>query len=381
MRKTRLTDRLKPWLDEWPAADRQAMERAFEPSDGCEFVDGEGGVEGGLAAHWGEDHRLNNVMYYTYWVRFLRCRKELRSDESPVSRVTRKRLNAYVRELERVSPYARLTYIRGIRNVLRVITPNAKQPYLDQLVRFLKRTAEPTRDQRHLLVPPSDMFYAGIDRMRRVMNRAETDAASGMIYSDGLMMSAIACKALRKRNFVGILQERNIRRNIMDVYEVHFSQVETKARRRIQAELSAMLTPYIDHWFEKVRPRLLRGRDSDAMWITSMASDMTAAAFYKRFCNATEDELNVRINPHLTRKIVATGVAIASPQDVRMVRSLLDQSSDQSDAYNLADQLSASNAHLGYLEQRRREAIDRVLSDNPIRQRRTLRRLPLRKVK
>lgn len=198
--------------------------------------------------------------------------------------------------------------------------------------------------------------------MRQVVTEADTDISAAMRYSDGLMMSAIVCKALRKRNFVAMQRGRNIRRNVMDVYEVHFSSVDTKARRRIQAELSAKLTPYIDRWFARIRPLLLQGRESDAMWITSMGSDMTAATFYKRFCKATQEELGQPINPHLSRKIVATGVAIASPEHVCMVSSLLDQSSDQSDAYNLADQLSASSAHLDYLDQRRREAIDRVLA-------------------
>ncbi|MEQ1696700.1 MAG: hypothetical protein ABL901_12740 [Hyphomicrobiaceae bacterium] len=246
--------------------------------------------------------------------------------------------------------------------MLRVIAPKANQDYLIRLLRLLKRTAKPSRDQRHLLVAPSDMFYAGIDRMQRVMVDAETSFVSAMVYSGGLMMSAIICKALRKRNFVGILQRRNITRNVMDVYEIRFSAVETKARRRIQAELSAMLTPFIDHWFNKIRPMLLPGRESDAMWITSTGSDMTASTFYKRFCKATEYELGVRINPHLPRKINATGVAIASPEDMRMVASLLDQSSDQMEAYNLADDLSASQTHLGFLDERRQQAIARILA-------------------
>lgn len=355
-------DRIGPWLSEWPADDRRAMERAFEASDGCDFVDSDDCIDRSLAVHWSEDHRFNNVAYYTYWIRFLRRTGELDVNELPHERATRARLNAYARELQKVSPFTRLTYIRGIRNVLRVIAPNAKLEYLIRLLRVLKRSAEPSRDQRHLLVPPSDMFYAGIALMRRVMIAAETDIASAMKYSDGLMMAAIVCKALRKRNFVSMLHGRNIRRNVMDVYEVHFSAAETKARRRIQAELSAKLTPYIDKWFGKIRPMLLRGRDSDAMWITSTGSDMTAATFYKRFCKATTEELGERINPHLPRKMVATGVAIASPQDVHMAGSLLDQSSDQSDAYNLADQLSASQDYLRCLEQRRREAISRVLA-------------------
>ena len=370
MPKRKRSDRFGPWLREWPAEDRQAMERAFEPSDGCDFVVSEDCVDSGLAAHWSEDYRFNNVAYYTYWIRFLRRTGALDEKESPHDRVTRARLNAYVRELERVSSFACLTYVRGIRNVLRVIAPDAKQGYLVRLLRVLKRSAKPSRDQRHLLVPASDMFYAGINRMRRVMIAAETDVASAMIYSDGLMMAAIVCKALRKRNFVAMLRGRNIRRNVMDIYEVRFSAAETKARRRIQADLSAKLTPYIDRWFASIRPLLLRERESDAMWITSTGSDMTAATFYKRFCKMTEEELGVRINPHLPRKIVATGVAIASPQHVRMVGPLLDQSSDQSDAYNLADQLSASQAYLRYLDQRRQDAITRALAVKRMRGRR-----------
>jgi integrase/recombinase XerD len=370
MPKTKRADRLGPWLEEWPADDRRAMERSFDPSDGCDFVESDDCVDSGLAAHWSDEYRFNNVTAYTYWVRFLRSRGALDPNEAPHERVTRARLNAYAKTLARVSLFARLTYIRGIHNILRVIAPKAKPKYLIRLIRLLKRTAEPSRDQRDLLVAPSDMFYAGIDRMQRVMVDSETSIVSAMVFSDGLMMSAIICKALRKRNFVGMLQGRNITRNVMEVYEIRFSAVETKARRRIQAELSAKLTPFIDHWFNKIRPMLLRGRASDAMWITSTGSDMTASTFYKRFCKATKIELGVRINPHLPRKIVATGVAIASPKDVRMVASLLDQSTDQMEAYNLADNLSASQAHLGFLDERREQAIARVLAADAASKRR-----------
>src|SRR6185503_11273992 len=91
-----------------------------------------------------------------------------------------------------------------------------------------------------------------------------------------------------------------------------------------------------------------------------IGTDMRPATFYTRFCKATEEELKRRINPHLVRKIVATGVAIAAPEMVRMTSSLLDQKTDQSAAYNLADQLSSSIKYIGTLDGRRDQALRRL---------------------
>jgi integrase/recombinase XerD len=182
-------------------------------------------------------------------------------------------------------------------------------------------------------------------------------------------LSAIVCKALRRRNFATMLVDKNIKRNVLDIYEVRFEPMETKARRRILAALSRKLTPFFDRWFSVIRPVLLDGRDSDAMWISIAGTDMSHWTFYKRFCKATLEELNVRINPHMTRKIVATGVAIASPELVGMVGSLLDQSSDQSAAHDLADQLSASRSYLGLLETRRRQALKSLPNRSEYRRR------------
>ena len=252
--------------------------------------------------------------------------------------------------------------------MLAVIDPSGDRERLGRVVRHLKRAAKPSRDQNHLLVSPSDMFYAGIRRMDRALPLAETDVRHAAKYRDGLMMSAIVCKALRRRNFAGMLIGTNITRNVMDVYQVRFRPVETKSRRPIQAELSRKLTSYFDRWLTTIRPLLLNGRSSDAMWVTMAGADLSPETFHNRLCNATEQELGKRINPHLTRKRVCTGVAIARPELVKMVGSLLDQTTDQSAAYNLADQLSASRAYLDLLEERRQQALKNV--DGPTLRRR-----------
>ncbi len=351
-------DLLSSWLNHWPAADRRLLEMSLEGDD---FQDEEVAFTcSARAARWSDASLANNVRFYTYWLQFLARRNELDPTARPSTRVTKERLSAYVKELRRVSPITRATYVRGIRNMLVAIDPKGDRARLNYVVRRLVSTAKPSRDQNHLLVSPSDMFYAGIRLMERVSSMAERDVRFAIKYRDGLMMSAIVCKALRKRNFARMLLGENITRNVMDVYEVRFRPLATKSRRQIRSELSSKLTPYFDHWLGKIRPSLLKGRSSDAIWITLAGTDMSPETFYVCFCKVTKKELGSRINPHLTRKIVATGIAIARPELVRMVGSLLDQTTDQSAAYNLADQLSASRTYLDLLEKRRQQALDSV---------------------
>jgi hypothetical protein len=79
---------------------------------------------------------------------------------------------------------------------------------------------------------------------------------------------------------------------------------------------------------------------------------------YARFCKATREELGVRINPHLVRDIVATGIAVEMPEAVGITPAILDHRSDQTarQHYNLADQLSASARYIAKVEIRRRSA-------------------------
>lgn len=88
--------------------------------------------------------------------------------------------------------------------------------------------------------------------------------------------------------------------------------------------------------------------------------DMTAGAFYYRFCQATEEEFDVSINPHFVRKIMATGISIFEPGLVEIIQHVLDQTSDEMRKkwYDLADQLSASRRYIDLLGDRRRRALD-----------------------
>lgn len=354
----RALKKLSGRLAKWPDSDRRALEAHFEQGEIDIFDDASKAVLAKeRATDWSEASLENNIQYYTYFLMFLEQRGEL-MEESPSARATKKRLDAYLKKLDRVSPQTRLTYLRGVSNMIAVIDPNGDRRYLQKIVRRLSRLAKPTLDQSYLMISPSELFYAGIRRMDRTYSFASHSMRQASRFRDGLMMAALVCKALRRRNFAGMLLERNITLNVLDEYEVRFSAQETKMRKAINAQLSRQLTPYFNRWLTDIRPLLLNGRKSDALWVTINGTDMSGETFHSRFCKATEAELKQRINPHAVRKIVATGVAIARPELVTMVSSLLDHSNQASAAaYNLANQLSASERYLELLERRRSRAL------------------------
>ena len=110
-----------------------------------------------------------------------------------------------------------------------------------------------------------------------------------------------------------------------------------------------------------MRPNLLADRVSDAMWITSRGTDMAEITLYYRFCMATQEELKRRINPHLTRKIMVTGIVIAAPELVELCPGTLDHISSKHtrEAYDLADDLTANRVVNDIVGRRRAEAIKR----------------------
>jgi len=83
------------------------------------------------------------------------------------------------------------------------------------------------------------------------------------------------------------------------------------------------LTPYLDRNLAEIRPALLRGHASDAFWVSTYRAALSKQSIYTKICAATEEELGVRLNPHLFRDALATGIAADDPEHIRMASRLL----------------------------------------------------------
>lgn len=310
------------------------------------------------AARWSPATLDRRIRSYGTFLHFAHRRGELNPSVRPAARANGGLLEAYARHLEKhVAPETIATLFNGLVAMLRVIDPGGSSNQVEALAKYYARVAMPSRDKRKILVGASQLYDAGINRMRAVWEPATRDRIAAVCFGDGLMMAMLAAKPMRLKNVVGTQVGVHFLRTASGTFEWRFGKKDTKGRKRSQAEMPPSLLPFFDHWLSNVRPFLLEGRIHDAMWVTTLGDPMARTTVYGRFCKATREELGVRINPHATRDIAATSIAVSMPQDVRMIPFILDNDDRTAqEHYNLADSLSASKYYLERLELRRRQA-------------------------
>ena len=339
-------------IQDWPQTDQAAWSKALHK--------GELFGEGGLAADWASSTRAQVENGYGMWLHFLRATGRLEEHVHPAARLNQERLIAYVVDLRtRLTPVSVASRLRDLTEALRVMDPCGDRSLVLRGLRRQEAIARPSRDKTKFGTAPGDIYEAGLARMDAVERGAgRGHTLRALHYSDGLRLAMLVAKPVRLRNLVGTTIGKNFRR-VGDVYRWTFSASETKTGEVIDAHLPQRLTPYIERWITHHRPQLLGPGKSDALWISIKGQAMGRAAVYERICIVTREELGLRINPHAFRHIVATGVAMVLPEEVRLTPFLLDHATERTvqDHYNLADSLSASGRYLERLETRRRQAL------------------------
>jgi integrase/recombinase XerD len=342
-------------LAEWPPRDRAAWSRAISP--GVAFDDD------GAACHLSESTRRLALKGHGHWLHFLKRKGQLSPDVSPASRATSQLVSDYVAEVAaRCNVHTASIYLRSLGVALRVLDPLGNREAVITHARQLARSAEAMCSDRDVLVSASQLFEAGMARMEKCACNVRREAKLiAMRYGDGLMLAIEACKPLRLRN----LRDAEIGRNLVfegGQFWLRFSKAETKTSQTIEAMLPDELTPFIETWLSVHRPILLDGRTSERLWITMWGTSISSETLYQRFCKATHAELGVRLNPHAARRVVATSIAIAMPEQVEMIPFLLDHRTEKTAQkhYNKARSLSASARYLGRFKIRRRLAINKM---------------------
>lgn len=343
--------RLSVPLEDWPHRDRQAFQAALQL--------GELFTSQGLAAHWAPATRTWAIKGYGHWLRHLKRVGGLDEQLAPTARASAALLRGYLMDLKtRLAPASVAGRMRALLEMLRVIDPSGDHGLIRKICKLTRVRAGSGREKRERLVAPSELYLAGIARMRRNHAFAKSSKVAAIRYGDGLMMAMLAVKPVRRKNLLGTRIGEHLKKAASGAYEWRFAAHETKTKQAIFVDLPASLTPYLDYWLDTARPVLLAHKQSEALWVTTVGSGMAIDTAYSRFCKATMLELGKRINPHLVRDIVATGIAVSMPESVRITPMILDHRTDQTSRqhYNLANAISASARYVTYLEDLRRDA-------------------------
>jgi integrase/recombinase XerD len=313
---TRRPERLSLDVADWPARDQAAWvaaRQAARPLD-----------DGGLAAGWSAKTVSQTEKGYSLWLGCLARHGLLDPHVAPGARLTRATLTLFGQELlARVAPQTAASRVRDLSVMIRVLDPDADRSLVRRMQANLARRAPPSRAKRERMVAPSLLFAAGLARMDRVEHEQHRKHdVRNVRYRDGLLMAILAARAFRLGNLAQMRVGRHITK-VDGVYVCSFGAAETKNGRELVEPLPAELTPYIDRYLTEVRPALLRGHVSDAFWVSTYRAALSEQQIYTKVCAATEEELGVKLSPHLFRDALATGIAIDDPEHIRMASRLL----------------------------------------------------------
>jgi integrase/recombinase XerD len=329
---------------EWPEPDRAAWTAAHR----------RGGLldDDGLAASWAPATSSIIARGYGTFLSFLAQAGDLDPDQSPATRISRARVEAYVAELrERNHSSTVAGRLLQLVRAAAVMAPNTDWAWLRRIRARLRRMATPARDDRAQLMPAVTL----LDLANTLMQRAESETAlsarrRALLFRDGLMIAILCAWAPRARNIAETAIGTSLQRR-GQTWWASFGPEETKNGRPIEVPLPDDFTGRIERYLTHHRLQLIRRSPTpvagDAFWISDGGRPLTAKEVGQRISAVTKRELGRALNPHLFRKIIPTELAIRDPAHVGIAQPLLGHADYRTtqQAYNLGRALDAAGRH------------------------------------
>jgi integrase len=355
----------------WPAPDRCAWTACLTAGDPLE--------PGGAGASWAPHTKTKIAKGYGRWLTWLDTKGLLDPEAAPGNRCNRARVARYLDDLTRVNAaYTVVARAQELYLALQAMAPDQDWCWIRSIERRLRRTARSVRNKRAHIEPSGRLFTLGLELMQRAEGPAGGTALQRAVaYRDALMISLLAARPFRRRNFCSI----EIGRHLVcerEVYWLRFAADETKAREPIEVPFPEELAASLERYLTWHRPVLAerRGRwnmgttspgwRTNALWVSEDGSTMTEIAMYFRIRKLTQARFGHVISPHLFRDSAATSIAIEDPHHVHITRSILGHTTLRTSErhYNQARSLEALRRYQQRILELRRQA--RVANDRAI---------------
>ena len=330
---------------EWPEKDRDLWWRGtapvglFEPQQ--------------AGSNWAVRSRLKTEHGYGRFLQFLRGAKLFDPATEPTERVTRENVEAYVAELSSCcAPYTVATRMQELCDAMRVLAPGQDWSWMRQLSERLYARAQPSVDKRPRLRPSGELQAFG----RKLMTTAEHNQGAGdkkwaVMYRDGLIISLLAYRPLRVRNFSTIRIGINLLQDGTG-YLIRFNGNETKQGQSVESvfpkSLAANLRRYLDHY----RTILLtvgaaQPIDTDALWISLRGTPLSPRSLANPINKRTRVAFGKSLPPHWFRHCAGTTIAVEDSRHVADTQHVLGHSNPRTaeEHYNRARGIEASRRH------------------------------------
>jgi integrase len=336
-----------PW-SQWPSADRHLWEYAVTGED--PFGDRAGARLSGAT---------KNALWYG-WRRFLGflARHEPSALDAEMSeRLTMERMRAFAAHLaETNTPLSVAIQLDRLYGAARIMMPRHDWAWLKR-VKTRLYTAAPARCAGRPVITSLALLDLGQQLMDEGGPTPDRSMrlADAVRYRDGLMIALAAFVPLRRKNLASIEVGRHLVRE-GNAWSIIIPRAETKSGAPIEFAVPKLLVPYLEHYLDVVRPRMLHGSICSALWIGRERKALTYSAIWPIITRHTSRRLNVRVSPHDFRDAAATTWAIAKPDQIAVSSDLLGHANQHTTTkhYNRARGIEASRSQAGLIAKIRR---------------------------
>jgi len=208
------------------------------------------------------------------------------------------------------------------------LEPNIDSRWIMHAACRLRGTAKSARNKRARIQTPDRIAALGEAFMAEIMNGGAVTRQSARNFRNGLIIAFLAYRPIRAANLTAITLGQHLAKR-GDAWWLSFAAGETKNRRPLNMPLPTRIIPYLEMYLERVRPFLLtrggrsRPARTGAMWISRNATQMAFTTISYWVKRLTAEAFGAPINLHLFRDCAATTIAIANPENVRIITDIL----------------------------------------------------------
>ena len=339
-------------LEHWPAADREAWQRGLMP--------GQIFRTRAAAPRWRPATILKARKSYGVWLSFLMAQDDWDPAVAPAARVTRPRLRAYYWFLREAAnrPMTLTGRFDDLARALRVLAPGEDWAWVRRPDGQAIRTLQPQTPRAKPLPPDTGVLAAWACEMMDTARAGSHEPAGWVRYRDGLFIALLAWRARR----VGSMAQLRPGYELLAQpggYRIELTAEQVKTHKPDRFDLPEALNGYIRHYLDVVRPALLAGRGSEALWIGQHGQPLGAKALAARVFHHTGQRFATRFGPHRFRHALSTTAVLSAPEYPGLAAALLGISEPVIDRhYNLAGQVALSNTFANQIAARRKAYAD-----------------------
>ena len=276
---------------------------------------------------------MDSYGYFLFWLRFLGT---LCETSAPAERLTPHHLAGYIEHLKNadLSPATVENRLVGLDRAFFAMAPEVDRTLLRRVINRLHDPHAGIARKRKRIRDSGELFALGFELMRQAEDPDQSflrPILRPILYRDGLIISLLAARPLRRRNFAGLLLGKHLHK-IASEWWIIIPAEETKTKRLIEVPFPEALIDPLQRYLDVHRPALLRttarnilmGAQFSPLWIsTRTGCGLSPHTMSLRISEHTQRAYGRHVNMHLFRDCAATSIAIRDAKHVRIAAAIL----------------------------------------------------------